>query len=141
MLLSLITEIVASNSGMPDYMLNKKDIEVEHIWANHFDQHTDEFESEQEFSAVRNSIGDLLVLPKSFNSSYGDSPYEEKVVQYFEQNILAQSLNGNKYHNNPGFKAFMESSGLPFKSYQSFARNSINERADLYRRILYWNWQ
>ena len=140
-LLSLITEIVASNSGMPDYMLNKKDIEVEHIWANHFDQHTDEFESEQEFSAVRNSIGDLLVLPKSFNSSYGDSPYEEKVVQYFEQNILAQSLNGNKYHNNPGFKAFMESSGLPFKSYQSFTRNSINERADLYRRILYWNWQ
>ena len=140
-LLSLVTEIVASNSGMPDYMLNKKDIEVEHIWANHFDQHTDEFESEQEFAAVRNSIGDLLVLPKSFNSSYGDAPYEEKVIQYFEQNILAQSLNPNKYHNNPGFKAFMESSGLPFKSYQSFTRNSINERADLYRKILYWNWR
>ena len=139
-LLSLITEIVAANSGTPDYMLNKKDIEVEHIWANHFEQHRDEFDSEQEFAGVRNSLGDLLVLPKSFNSSYGDAPYEEKVVQYFEQNILAQSLNENKYHNNPGFIMFIESSGLPFKSYQTFTRTSINERADLYRKILYWNW-
>lgn len=140
-LLSLITEIVAANSGTPDYMLNKRDIEVEHIWANHFDQHTDEFDSEQEFTAVRNNIGDLLVLPKSFNDSYGDSPYDVKVIQYFEQNILAQSLNRNKYQKNPGFLSFIEQSGLPFKSYDSFKRASIIERADLYRKILYCNWQ
>ena len=140
-LLSLITEIVAANSGTPDYMLNKRDIEVEHIWANHFDQHTDEFDNEQEFAVVRNNIGDLLVLPKSFNAAYGDAPYDVKVIQYFEQNILAQSLNRNKYQKNPGFLSFIEQSGLPFKSYDSFTRSSVNERADLYRKILYWNWQ
>lgn len=140
-LLSLITEIVAANSGTPDYMLNKRDIEVEHIWANHFDQHTDEFDNEQEFAVVRNNIGDLLVLPKSFNAAYGDAPYDVKVIQYFEQNILAQSLNRNKYQKNPGFLSFIEQSGLPFKSYDSFTRSSVNERADLYRKILLWNWQ
>ena len=139
-LLSLITEIVATNSGQPNYMLNQKDIEVEHIWANHFEQHTDEFESKEDFASVRNSIGDLLVLPKSFNASYGDAPYNEKVIQYFEQNILAQTLNINKYQNNPGFTGFMSTSGLPFKYYDTFTRSSINERADLYRQILlYWD--
>ncbi len=140
-LISLITEIVANNAGTPDYMLNRKNIEVEHIWSNHFSQHTDECKDETDFATVRDNIGDLLVLPKSFNASYGDNTYEEKVVQYFEQNILAQSLNPNKYHNNPGFIHFMENSGLPFKPYTEFKRDSVAERADLYRQILLWNWQ
>ena len=62
---------MAKGSGTPDYMLNKKEIEVEHIWSNHFEQHTDEFDNESDFQTARNSIGDLLVLPKSFNASYG----------------------------------------------------------------------
>lgn len=135
-LLALITEIVAKGSGTPDYMLNKKEIEVEHIWSNHFDQHTDECDNESDFQTVRNSIGDLLVLPKSFNASYGDSAYNIKVKQYFSQNILAQTLNQQKYSNNPGFLAFMTNAHLPFKAYDEFKRMSINERTDLYRAIL-----
>ena len=96
-LLALITEIVAKGSGTPDYLLNKKEIEVEHIWSNHFEQHRDEFDNESDFQSTRNNIGDLLVLPKSFNASYGDAPYEVKVKQYFSQNILAQTLNQQKY--------------------------------------------
>ena len=114
-LLALITEIVARGSGTPDYMLNKKEIEVEHIWSNHFDQHTDEFDNESDFQTVRNSIGDLLVLPKSFNASYGDAAYDVKVKQYFSQNILAQTLNQQKYMSNPGFLGFMNSAGLPLR--------------------------
>ena len=95
-LLALITEIVAKGSGTPDYMLNKKEIEVEHIWANHFEEHIDEFDNESDFQDARNSIGDLLVLPKSFNASYGDADYDVKVKQYFSQNILAQTLNQQK---------------------------------------------
>jgi len=140
-LISLITEIVASNSGESHYLLNDKDMEVEHIWANHYIQHKSEFENENDFATARNSIGDLLVLPKSFNSSYGDDPYEDKVVQYFSQNILAQSLNSQKYTNNPGFKQFIELSGLPFKPYKEFKLSGINERAELYKQILKWNWQ
>lgn len=135
-LLALITEIVAKGSGMPDYMLNKKEIEVEHIWSNHFNQHTDEFDNESDFQTVRNNIGDLLVLPKSFNASYGDAPYDVKVIQYFSQNILAQTLNQQKYTSNPGFLGFMNRTGLPFKAYDEFKRVAINERTDLYRAIL-----
>ena len=140
-LLSLITEIVARESKVPNYMLNQKDIEVEHIWSNHFEEHTDEFDLEEEFANVRNNIGDLLVLPKSFNASYGDEPYSVKVVQYFEQNILAQTLCEQKYQNNPSFIKFKNESGLDFKSYNEFKKNSISERAELYKSILMWNWK
>ena len=139
-LLALITEIVARESNESDYILNKPDIEVEHIWANHFELHTDEFDSENDFATTRNGIGDLLVLPKSFNASYGDEPYEVKVIQYFSQNILAQTLNAKKYENNPGFLKFKETSKLDFKSYSEFKRIAISERAELYKSILKWNW-
>ena len=106
-LISLITEIVAKNSMASDYMLNKPDIEVEHIWSDHYEQHADEFDDQYAFASMRNNIGDLLVLPKSFNASYGDDPYSVKVEQYFEQNILAQTLNSKKYINNPSFLRFV----------------------------------
>ncbi len=139
-LLSLITEIVAKESKCADYMLNKPNMEIEHIWSDHFEQHTDEFADKNTFAAARNSIGDLLVLPKSFNASYNDSPYSFKVEQYFEQNILAQTLNVRKYKNNPDFLRFMHNSGLPFKPYLDFKLKSINERSQLYKQILLWNW-
>lgn len=141
-MLSLITEIVALKSGVPDYPLKHPDIEVEHIWSNHFEEHeNDKFRDEAEFATVRNSIGDLLVLPKSFNASYGDDPYETKVEQYFSQNILAQTLNKKKYTNNPGFLDYKDKSSIPFKPYSSFTKNSISERTQLYRLILEDNWK
>lgn len=135
-LLSLITEIVAKESGVPDYMLNKEDIDVEHIWSDHFDQHLDEFTTKEDFSNSRNNIGALLVLPKSFNRSYGDDSYEKKLEQYFGQNILAASLHKNMYENHPGFKRYIERSGLNFKYYEHFKKNDISERAALYKAIL-----
>ena len=140
-LLALVTEIVARNSDAPDYMLNKDEIEIEHIWSNHYEKHIDEFSNESEFANMRNNIGDLLVLPKSFNAAYGADPYEKKVKHYLEQNILAQSLNDQKYERNPGFLKFIGESRLAFKSYAQFKRDSILERAELYRNILEWNWQ
>ncbi len=140
-MLSLITEIVAVHSNTPDYPLNHPDIEVEHIWANHYEDHTDEFSNEADFTTARNSLGDLLVLPKSFNASYNDASYEVKVQQYFSQNILAQTLNSKKYSNNPGFLAYKNVSGIPFKPYDSFTRESISERTNLYRMILEDNWK
>lgn len=140
-LLSLITEIVAVNSNQPDYPLNHPNIEIEHIWADHFEQHTDEIQDRAEFVTVRNSIGDLLVLPKSFNASYGDDPYDLKVQHYIEQNILAQTLHPNKYSNNPGFMAYTSRTGIPFRAYASFTRESISERTGLYRAVLMEHWK
>ena len=139
-MLSLITEIVAINSNQPDYPLNHPNIEIEHIWADHFEEHMNEIQDRAEFVTVRNSIGDLLVLPKSFNASYGDNSFEQKVQHYIEQNVLAQTLHPNKYSNNPGFKAYMNRTGIPFKAYDSFTRESIMERTGLYRAILMENW-
>lgn len=140
-MLALITEIVARESKAPNYMLNKDDIEVEHIWSDHYNLHLDEFGTKDEFDNYRNNIGDLLVLPKSFNASYNDAPYEVKVEQYYSQNILAQTLNVKKYINNPDFIRFMNASGLKFTAYSEFKKDSIVERAELYKAIFLWNWK
>ncbi len=95
-LLALITEIVSKNCDNPDYLLNKSDkkdpIEVEHIWSDHFDDHTDEFSDSVLFANARNNIGDLLLAPKSFNSAWGDKEYNIKVEKYYGQNALAQQI-------------------------------------------------
>ena len=96
----------------------------------------DEFDNQADFATARNNIGDLLVLPKSFNAAYGDKSYTEKLVQYFSQNILAQTLNKQKYTTNPGFVNFVNTSGLNFEPYDEFKRANIVKRADLYRGIL-----
>ena len=144
-LIALITEIVSRETRGSNYLLKKKEpTEVEHIWANHFDQHTDEFSNEQDFQNARNSIGDLLVLPKRPNGSYGDLPYEEKVVRYIKENILAQSLNEDAYGPRSGISGFLEyiqKSGLAFKPYKQFHKKAIDERGNLYREILKSNWK
>lgn len=140
-LLALITEIVAVGSNEAHYILNDDNIEVEHIWSNKFNEHLDEFSDEGQFASRRNTIGDLLLLPKSFNASYGDMQYKNKVKKYIEQNILAQSLNDGKYKNNPGFIDFKNQSKLKFKAYADFKNYSITERTNLYREILKWNWR
>jgi Protein of unknown function DUF262/Protein of unknown function (DUF1524) len=115
--------------------------EVEHIWADHYERHEDEFAHPHEFGEHRNLIGDLLLLPKSFNASYNDDPYEKKLPHYLEQNILARSLHSQSYENNPGFLRFVHSSGIPFKPYETFTKADIVERGQLYRDIaqLIWN--
>lgn len=115
--------------------------EVEHIWADHPERHTDEFAHEADFSRHRNRIGDLLLLPRQFNASYNDDPYEEKLPHYFRQNLLAASLNPLSYEKNPGFISFIKSSGLSFKAHEEFGASAITERGDLYRGIAkkVWN--
>ena len=100
-----------------------------------------EFSHPSDFAEHRNRIGDLLLLPKSFNASYGDLPYEKKLVHYDSQNLLARSLNANAYDRNPGFVRFISASGLPFKSYPEFRKADVEERQELYRLLAesIWN--
>lgn len=137
-LLALITEIVAKESGASGYKCDSS-LEIEHIWSNHFKRHLDEFSSEQDFETTRNTIGDLILLPKSFNASYGASSYEYKVTCYIQQNILAQSLNSEKYKNSPSFLKFVKESNLPFRPYTVFNKKAIAERTELYKKILQWH--
>lgn len=114
--------------------------EVEHIWANHPKRHEDEFAHPTDFAEYRNHIGDLLLLPKSFNASYGDKRYEEKREYYFGQNLLAQSLCETTYKNNPGFLRFRGESGLSFKPHEEFKKADLDDRQELYRQIAEQIW-
>lgn len=145
-ILARLTDYVETESGQPsrymDYVREGKGrYEVEHIWADHADQHSDEFSHSADFSEHRNRIGGLLLLPKSFNASYGDLPYEDKLPHYYSQNLLARSLHSQCYEHNPGFLRFMEEKELPFKPYDHFGKVDLEERGELYRMLAerIWN--
>jgi len=139
-LLARMTDHVERASGQPsqfaNYMLGgKKGFEVEHIWADKYERHTGEFGHESEFADYRNRMGGLLLLPKSFNASYGALPYDNKLDHYNAQNLLARSLHPNCYDHNPGFKRFVQESDLPFRSMEQFRKANLDERTDLYRQL------
>lgn len=146
-ILARMTDYVEQQSGMPSHYMEyvseggKNRYEVEHIWANKPDRHTDEFPHPSDFEDYRNRIGGLLLLPKPFNDSYGALAYEEKSPHYYAQNLLARSLHPQCYERNPGFLQFIERSGLPFRPYDHFNKADLDERGALYRQIaqLIWN--
>jgi hypothetical protein len=59
-------------------------------------------------------------------------PYEQKIIHYDSQNLLARSLHKNAYEHNPGFLRFIERSGDAFKPHDAFRKADIDERQDLY---------
>jgi uncharacterized protein with ParB-like and HNH nuclease domain len=140
-LLARMTDFVETQSGQasryPEYMRRRAQLgyEVEHIWANHPERHTDEFAHPQDFLQSRNLIGGLLLLPKRFNASYGDQTYEVKRDHYFGQNLLAQSLHERAYEHNPGFVRFVRESGLPFRPHSEFKKGDLEDRQELYRKL------
>lgn len=145
-LLARLTDYVETQSGHPSRFLDyvsegKGRYEVEHIWADHPERHTDEFSHPADFAEHRNRIGGLLLLPKSFNASYGDLTYEKKLPHYNTQNLLARSLHPQCYEHNPGFLRFTQESGLPFKPYEHFKKADLEERGLLYRQLAerIWN--
>lgn len=145
-ILARLTDYVETQSGLPSRYLDyvnegKGRYEVEHIWADHPERHTDEFRHPADFAEHRNRIGGLLLLPKSFNASYGDLTYEEKLPHYNTQNLLSRSLHPQCYERNPGFRRFMQESGLLFKPHAQFKKSDIDERGVLYQKLAerIWN--
>lgn len=145
-ILARLTDYVETQSGNPsryvDYVREGMGrFEVEHIWADHPERHTGEFSHPADFTEHRNRIGGLLLLPKTFNASYGDLTYEEKLPHYNTQNLLARSLHPQCYEHNPGFLKFVQGSGLPFRACQKFNKAELEERGILYRMLAekIWN--
>ena len=93
-----------------------------------------------EFQEYRNRIGGLLLLPKSFNASYGDLPYAKKREHYDSQNLLARSLYELAYDLNPGFRRFIEESGLPFGAHAEFKKVDLDARQVLYQGLAEQIW-
>ena len=146
-LLSRMTRYVEQNCDVPSEFKTYVDskisdpFEIEHIWANKFEAHAEEFTQRDEFNEWRNKLGALLLLPKSFNQAFGDKKYSDKLSEYRDQNILAKSLTPQPYNNDPKFKRFMEKSAIPFKEHLQFKKHDIEEREIVYKKICekIWN--
>ncbi len=145
-ILARLTDYVETQSGQPSRYLEyvgegKTRYEVEHIWADHAERHTEEFPHPADFTEHRNRIGGLLLLPKSFNASYGDLPFADKLPHYNTHNLLARSLHPQCYEHNPGFLRFVQQSGLPFSPMTIFKKDNLEARSLLYRQIAerIWN--
>lgn len=123
-------------SQTSDYLVDGRGrFEIEHIWADHPERHTDEFASPAEFAEWRNRFGGLLLLPKTFNASYGDLPYSEKRQHYVSQNLLARSLHEQCYERHPGFLTYIQQEGLPFEPMPQFRKADLEARQQLYRQL------
>ena len=145
-LLARMLDYIETKSGRPsrysEYIKRsgKDDYEIEHIWANHHDRHTDEFPQRIDFEEYRNRIGGLLLLQKKFNTSYGDKPYADKHKHYLKQNLLAQSLHEDAYSHDTGFRDFRDKSGLDFKDHPEFKKADLDARQELYCNIAEQVW-
>jgi hypothetical protein len=144
-ILARMTDYIETESGLSSHFTEylaegKNRYEVEHIWADKYERHTDEFEHPTDFAEYRNRIGGLLLLPKSFNASYGALPYGDKLPHYYGQNLLAKSLDPRAYEHNPGFRRFIERSGLPFEPCPEFRKADLDKRQELYRRLAELIW-
>ena len=145
-MLARMTDVIETHAGRAsrysEYIQRRgrDGYEIEHIWADHPEQHTDEFGSPSEFADYRNRIGGLLLLPKSFNASFGDKPYVEKREHYYGQNLLARSLHDRAYQNDPGFVRFVVKSGLRFQPHGEFKRADMDARQQLYQDLAEQIW-
>ena len=144
-LLSRISSFVDNGLGDEDknylsYFSPKgKQYEIEHIWADKFEEHKDEFDQIDTFQEWRNKIGALLLLRSGTNQSYKDSSYEIKIQHYIKTNNFAKSLNELFYKNNPNANEFIGKFG--FKSHPHFKIEDIKDREELVKRICedIWN--
>lgn len=107
--------------------------------ANHFARLSDERGRPTDLAEYRNHIGGLL--PKSFNARRGgDLPYEKKREYYLKQNLLAQSRHELTYENDPGFKRFVNESGLAFRPHAEFRKADLDARQAPYGQIAEQVW-
>lgn len=140
-LLSRMTSFIEQQTGMNSsfdkyyYNLNGKPFEVEHIWADDFDQFRDEFDQISDFQDFRNRIGGLLLLPRGTNQSFGKLSYTKKLPHYLKENLLAQTLCEATYQNNPNLKTMMTQHEIPFESHLEFKKKDLNSRQKLYQKI------
>ena len=114
---------------------NGTQFEIEHIWANKFTEHKDEFEQETEFQKWRNLVGSLILLPQGTNQSFGSDKYEYKVKHYLKENTYAQTLNQDYYTKNPNFLQSEIIKSLGFKPHTQFKKDDITDRQELVKRI------
>jgi len=144
--LARFTDWLEQQSGEPghydDYIVRsgQNAFEIEHIWADHYDQFMEEFDQKNDFDQHRNWIGGLLLLPKKINASLNDMTYAEKLPHYLKQNALSQTLHKDFHSNNPGFRQTIIKYDLPFHSHENFTKADLEKRSQLYCQLAALIW-
>ena len=116
--------------------------EIEHIWADQYDQFKNWYSHPREFEIERNRLGGLVLLQRGVNQSLKDATYEDKRDAYVSNgaNMLAQSLHPLVYANNPSLRKLMERTVLSLRPYDQFGPKEQSERQELYIRLAEWVW-
>ena len=138
---SYIDNVVGKNTIYDSYHNpDGKHFEIEHIWANKFKEHRDEFDQENEFSGWRNSIGALILLPQGTNQSFSSDKYPSKLEHYIKENTYAQTLHPKYYVKNPNFLKSEIIKELGFKPHPEFKKLDIENRIELVKNICEHIW-
>ena len=117
-----------------------RQFEIEHIWADKFDEHLDEFDQRGDFNEWRNSIGALLLLPQGTNQSFSSDRYEDKLEHYVKENTYAQTLHPAYYLKNPNFLKSEQIKELEFQPHPNFKMKDIEDRLKLVQKICEQIW-
>jgi hypothetical protein len=148
-ILARMTTYVETKSGMADrfseYVGESEDqtYEIEHVLADNFERDGADFDNDEgTFEGWRNSFGALILLPRASNRSFGPLPYwapdaaDDKYRHYARENLLARSLTREAYEREPGFRHFIEETGLEFRAQdRPFRKEVIEERLKLYQSL------
>lgn len=102
--------------------------QIEHIWGDKFEEHTDEFEQITDFQEWRNKIGALILIPQGTNQSYSSDDYDKKKGHYIKENTFAQTLHPSFYLKNPNFLNSQSLADIGFKPHDEFKKEDIIER-------------
>lgn len=138
---SHIDHLVGKDNSYITYHHPKgKQFEIEHIWADKFDEHKDEIDQISDFQTWRNKIGALILLPNGTNQSFNSDRYEDKIQHYLKENTYAQTLHAGYYEKNPNFLNSQSIKILEFKNHNNFKMNDITERTELVERICKQIW-
>lgn len=144
-LLSRISGYVDEQSGLNSnfdaYQFpDGKPMEIEHILADKYERHKDEFEHLSDFTQFRERLGNLVLLPRGTNQSYNAEPYAKKQPHYIKENLLVKSLCSMTYERNPNFVNMAKRLDLPFRAHAEFKKADVEERQQLYQAICEQIW-
>ncbi len=141
-LLARMTYHVETESNLPTNFKkfvdrkSKGRYDIEHVWPDVYERYEDEFSHAADFARYRNRFGGLVLLPERDNRSLGADPFKKKVAVYLRDNLLAASLNQQAYERNPGFRTYIQQSGLPFHPVNGdFGKADLDARQELYRKL------
>lgn len=142
----ILTDMVECAAGKPSLLVSYLEgakifsTEAEHLAAMTYN-FRDKFASLEDFLFYRNQFGGFGFVPKSFNASYGDKDYADKIAKYVEQNTYLGLLNPSYYDengnliNNKGLVELEKAAGVKFKSYTDFSKELISERNQTARQL------